>query len=223
MKPAKDLFSQQAEGYKKFRPIYPEVLYQRILPEVKAKDTAWDCATGNGQVATELAKHFNQVMATDISSSQLGQAESRENILYSVCRAERTNFPDNTFDLITVAQAIHWFDFAAFYQEVRRVSKPAGILAVWGYGVMQFKDEKVNERLQHFYHEVTGPYWDPERKYLDEAYRTIPFTLPEINVPETFTIQQAFTLPDLQGYLNTWSSVKKMREVDNSADPVGNL
>ncbi len=221
MKPPKDLFSAQAAGYKKFRPIYPPALYRRILQEVKHTEQAWDCATGNGQVALELANYFKEVNATDISQAQLDQAETRENIHYSISRAEQTNFPDSTFDLITVAQAIHWFDFGAFYREVRRVSKPGGILAVWGYGVMQFADHQINEQLQHFYCVVTNPYWDPERRYLDEAYQTIPFDLPEINIPETFAIEQSFTLASLQGYLNTWSAVKKMQQKTSPKDPVG--
>ncbi|WP_199200234.1 class I SAM-dependent methyltransferase [Adhaeribacter arboris] len=139
MKQAKNLFSAQAKEYKRFRPTYPTELYQRILQKVKNKDHAWDCGTGNGQVAAQLANYFTIVTATDISQSQLNQAELKENIRYQVCRAEQTNFANSTFDLITVAQAIHWFDFDAFYQEVARVSRPEGLLATWGYGLLSLR------------------------------------------------------------------------------------
>ncbi|QMU27295.1 class I SAM-dependent methyltransferase [Adhaeribacter radiodurans] len=221
MKQAKNLFSNQAKEYKRFRPTYPKALYQRILQEVKDKDHAWDCGTGNGQVPTELAKHFTTVTATDISQSQLDQAEPSSNITYQICRAEQTNFSNDSFDLITVAQAIHWFDFKAFYQEVTRVSRPNGLLAVWGYGLLQFED-KVNPLISHFYRDVTGPYWDTERHYIDEAYQTIPFEFPEIAVEEHFAIKQDFTLTELGGYLNTWSSIQKYQKVNNS-NPIKEL
>ncbi len=222
MKEAKNLFSAQAKEYRQFRPTYPAALYERLLQEVKNKNQAWDCGTGNGQVALELAKYFTAVAATDISPAQLDQAELRDNITYTVCRAEQTTFAADSFDLITVVQAIHWFDFDAFYQEAARLSKPGGILAVWGYGLIRFEDRAINNHIVHFYKEITGPYWDAERKYIDEAYQTIPFSFSEIKVAETFTMERHFTLPELGGYLNTWSSIQKYQQVNNS-NPVPKL
>ncbi len=186
MKPVKNLFSAQAKEYKQFRPTYPTALYQRIYQEVHIKEHAWDCGTGNGQVAIELAKNFKKVAATDISQSQITQADHQENITYIVSRAENTHFASETFDLITVAQAIHWFDFEQFYQEVTRVGKPGGLLAVWGYGLIQFTEATINTIIRHFYKEITGPYWDTERHFIDEAYQTIPFAFPEIKIKESF-------------------------------------
>ena len=104
------------------------------------KKTAWDCGTGNGQVAVKLSQYFNEVYATDLSSAQIENAD-KKNIFYSVENAEETLFPDNKFDLITVAQAIHWFDFENFYNEVERNLKPGGIIAVIGYDIFRINEE----------------------------------------------------------------------------------
>src|ERR1700674_1499230 len=107
----KDNFSQYAELYAKYRPSYPQELYDFILTQVNHKQAAWDCGTGNGQTAIVLSGYFEKVFATDISQRQLENAYPAANIFYSVQPAERTDFPDKTFDLITVSQALHWFQF----------------------------------------------------------------------------------------------------------------
>ena len=203
----KDRFSQQADLYALYRPTYPTTLYEFVLQQVKDPNYAWDCATGNGQVARVLSHHFKNVWATDISQKQLDQAPGLPNIRYEVSPSEETPFPERQFDLITVGQALHWFDFDQFYPEVRRVSRPGAVLAAWGYGLLQINSDM--DRLIHkFYREVTGPYWDPERAHVDEAYRTIPFPFQEIKAPQ-FKILKRWSLKDLTGYLNTWSSVRK--------------
>lgn len=202
----KDNFSTQAEIYAKFRPGYPRELFTFIASLVKDKHAVWDCATGNGQAATELAKHFELVYATDISDKQLENAVQKPNITYIKAPAEKTSFEDHQFDLITVAQAIHWFDFDAFYREVRRTLKPGGVLAVIGYGLLE-GDEDVKNSIDYFYRDVTGPYWDKERRYLDERYQTIPFPFNEITTPK-FISKYNWTLEQLTGYLNTWSAVQ---------------
>src|SRR5512135_1288098 len=115
----KDLFSSQAELYARFRPTYPPELYSFILKFVRRRDHALDCATGSGQVARTLAEYFQTVYAIDISQSQLRHAAPADNIVYSVSRAESTPFQADAFDLITVAQAFHWFDAPAFWKEVQ--------------------------------------------------------------------------------------------------------
>ena len=130
---AKDLFSKQSDLYARYRPTYPKELYEYILSFVKEKNTAWDCATGNGQAAVVLADHFKKVIATDISAAQIDKAIKKENIEYSVCPAESTPFEENTFDLVTVAQAYHWINWKEFKKEVTRVCKPGAIIAIWVY------------------------------------------------------------------------------------------
>ncbi|WP_210488069.1 class I SAM-dependent methyltransferase [Rufibacter aurantiacus] len=202
----KDLFSAQSGLYKKFRPTYPPELYQQLRSLLQTHELAWDCGTGNGQVAAELAKFFTHVHATDISEQQLSKASASDRITYHLMPAEHTTFPDNSFDLITVGQAVHWFDFEKFYQEVNRVAKPGAILALWGYGVLSISPE-VDALFNHFYSGTVGPYWDFERRYVDEGYTTIPFPFQE-EPAFTGAITAQWALPDFEGYLNSWSSVQ---------------
>lgn len=201
----KDNFSRQSEHYAKFRPHYPEKMFDFILRNVPGRQCAWDVATGNGQVAGMLAKHFELVMASDISENQLRHAVQRRNILYKLENAEHSSFADNTFDLITVAQAVHWFKFDAFFSEVKRTLKQGGIIAVIGYPLFRLDDE-VDALIWKFYSETLHGYWDPERKYLDEMYNTIPFPFTEIASP-SFEMEYEWTMDQLTGFLRTWSAV----------------
>jgi len=157
-------------------------------------------------VAYELAKSYTRVCATDISNSQLKFALEAENIDYSVQPAEQTNFDDHTFDLITVAQAIHWFDFEKFHREVYRTAKLDSIICVIGYGLLSISPE-IDKVINKYYKHVIGAYWDPERKYIDEKYATIPFPYEEIDAP-AFLYKQQWTLAHLLGYFETWSATK---------------
>jgi ubiquinone/menaquinone biosynthesis C-methylase UbiE len=188
---------------------------------VVARNAAWDCATGNGQAAVLLAEHFELVQATDISEKQIANAQRHPRISYSIASGENSLFPDQSFDLITVAQAYHWFNFEAFESEAKRVLKPDGILAVWGYGLITCDDDSLNNLIKFFYENVVDPYWDPERKYVDEHYRTIPFPFDELPGKEFF-IEQSWNLDDLSGYFNTWSSVQHFI-ADKGFNPVDEL
>jgi len=215
---SKDLFSKQASAYAKYRPSYPAALVEYILSFVGERKTAWDCATGNGQAALLLAPYFETVMATDSSEKQLQQAAPAENIHYSVSQAEQTVFADNSFDLVTVAQAYHWFRFDAFEQELRRVAKPGAVIAVWGYNIPQCGNEAIHQLIRDFYKDTVGPYWDAERTYVDEYYRTIPFPYQELPAKE-FSIDVQWGPGDLPGYLNSWSSVQHFIKA-NGYNPV---
>ncbi len=201
----KDNFSTQSDLYAKYRPKYPKEFFDYLDLITKNKNNAWDCATGNGQVAIELAKIFPMVYATDISVAQLAEAQQLQNISYSVQPAEKTNFPNDFFDLITVAQAIHWFDFEKFYAEIKRTAKPDSILVVIGYGKIEVTPE-IDTIINDFYKNTIGNYWDKERKYIDELYKTIPFPFEEIETP-SFSISYKWTLDQFVGYLGTWSAV----------------
>lgn len=202
----KDNFSKQAVGYSKFRPQYPDEMIEYIISFVNNKSTALDVATGNGQVAHKLSTYFKKVFATDISQKQLDNAIQADNIIYSKESAEKTSFEDQKFDLIVVAQAVHWFDFESFYKEIYRVLKPEGIFAIMGYGLFSTNTDS-DKILRHFYYDIVGSYWDAERKYLDENYETIPFPFEEIPT-EKFENQFSWTFEALIGYLQTWSSVQ---------------
>lgn len=208
MKPGehKDYFSTQANAYAAFRPTYPETLYEFIFQHLKSKKTAWDCATGNGQVAGYLADHFENVYATDISQKQLDQATQKKNVFYSRLPAEKTSFPNNQFDLITVAQALHWFDREKFYEEVKRVSMPDALLAVWGYALLYIEPE-IDKVILNFYSNIVGPYWDSARRLVEEEYRSITFPFEEIITPKFF-ITATWTRAHLAGYVESWSATQ---------------
>jgi len=213
----KDNFSTRADKYAQFRPTYPEALFDHLFSLSPSKASAWDCGTGNGQIAQRLASVFQNVQATDISRQQLDNAVRLPNIHYSLQPAEKTDFPDHGFDLITVAQAIHWFDFDAFYAEVHRTLKPGGILAVIGYNLPRF-NAAVDAVIADFYRKVVGPYWDKERRYIDENYQTIPF--PYADLPAlAFTIDVQWSFDHLIGYIETWSAVKHYQK-EKGENPV---
>jgi ubiquinone/menaquinone biosynthesis C-methylase UbiE len=217
----KDLFSAQSDLYSKYRPAYPLELIEYILQFVKGRDAAWDCATGNGQAAYLLAPHFKSVFATDISEKQIANAIEDPRIHYSVSNAETSQFADHSFDLVTVAQAYHWFDFTAFKNELRRVLKVHGILAVWGYSLVLAENDRLNSIIKSFYTNVIGPYWDPERKYVDQHYETIPFPYDQIAHIE-LSIETHWGLEELIGYINTWSSLQHFIN-KNGFNPVDQL
>lgn len=216
----KDNFSQQAVAYAQYRPGYPIGLFDFIFQFVKEKNTAWDCGTGNGQAAKVLSTQFKKVIATDISQKQIENAYKSENIFYEITPAEKTRLADNSIDLITIAQAIHWFKFDAFYAEVNRVAKPQAVIAVWMYDLLQISKEI--DQLIHDYHFITlENYWDAERKYVDDCYSSIPFPFEEIKTP-AFYMELNWSLKDLTGYFNTWSALQKFIAA-NALNPVDAL
>lgn len=216
----KDNFSSQSDKYAKFRPTYPQEFFEYLNSIVPNKKNVWDCGTGNGQIAFELAKTFETVYATDISQSQIDNALQADNINYSVQPAEKTDFGDQKFDLIVVAQAIHWFDFEKFYREVKRTAKNNALICIVGYGRIKIS-KQIDETITDFYSNTIGKYWDPERKYIDENYETIPFPFEEIQTPK-FENKHQWTIKHLIGYLNTWSAVKHFIK-QNGFNPVDQL
>lgn len=213
----KDNFSTNSDLYKQFRPNYPVALFEFIESKLTSMDCAWDCGTGNGQIAQHLQSIFTTIHATDISQKQIECAEISDNIEYSVQPAEKTNFTPSLFDLIIVGQAIHWFDFNAFYAEVNRTAKNNALLVVTGYGKLQINN-KIDAVIDHLYTEILGKYWDKERKYIDENYTTIPFPFAEIDCPK-FENTYQWTFEHLMGYLNTWSAVKHYIQ-QNQSNPI---
>jgi SAM-dependent methyltransferase len=216
----KDYFSSHAQQYATFRPTYPNDLFDFLFSKVALFNRAWDCGTGNGQTALVLAQRFTRVDATDISQLQLQEAPKHPIINYSVCPAEQTLFKDFAFDLITVSQALHWFNLDLFYKEVNRVLSPQGIIAVWGYSLLRV-NPGVDKILDDFYRTTVGPYWDDARKYVDEEYKNILFPFQEIQAPR-FSMTFHWSFDQLIGYINTWSAVKKFIQ-ERKINPVDEL
>lgn len=216
----KDNFSSNADKYARFRPTYPADIFAYLSSIVENRETAWDCGTGNGQVAFGLANYFDYVFATDISRSQLDNALIADNLFYSVQPAEKTNFKDQSFDLIVVAQAIHWFDFDLFYAEVRRTAKEGAMICILGYDRIKISVD-IDAIITNFYEEIIGTYWDAERRFIDEKYETIPFPFDEIQAPD-FENKHQWNLQHLMGYLSTWSAVKHFVK-HNGYNPIDQL
>ena len=212
---AGDHFSDNAVDYAKFRPSYPEALFDWIASQVDRHDLAWDCGCGNGQATEPLALRFTHVVGTDLSAPQIAQAQPHPRIEYRVAPAEACGLTDSTADLVTIAQALHWFDFDRFYAEVRRVLKPDGVIVAWTYQLLR-STPAIDALLMDFYSRVLGPYWPPERKWVDLGYRGMPFPFAALETP-TFEIRLQWTLADLLAYIGTWSATRRLLKAEGIA------
>ena len=219
---SKDLFSSHAADYARFRPTYPRSLLEYVASFTEQKDCAWDCATGNGQAALLLINLFKKVYATDLSQQQIDSATRHPSVVYSVSPAESTSFADNTFDLITIAQAYHWVNHEAFAKEAKRIGKNDAIVAVFGYNLFRSPNREVTRLIHDFYFNVTDRYWEPERKYVEQLYQNAPFYFDELEVKESFKMQTRWTIQQVEGYINTWSAIKKFVK-QNAFNPVDEL
>ena len=214
----KDNFSHGSKNYAQFRPGYPKEVFAFLRTILTGKKRVWDCATGTGQVAKELVAIFDEIEATDLSENQLKNAVSDPKIRYSQQAAEQTKFPPAYFDCVTVGQAIHWFDFEEFYDEVKRITKPGALLVILGYGNIVIENPEIGKLVKELYSGILGNYWDTERHYIDENYQTIPFPFEEIQSPK-FEQHYAWSMEQLTGYLETWSAVKHYKD-KTGKDPI---
>jgi SAM-dependent methyltransferase len=220
------LFSTVAREYANFRPGYPPELFEWLARSVPRRDAAWDCGCGSGQASTALAQHFAVVHATDIAPEQIAAARAHPRVRYAVAAAEASGLADASVDLVTVAQALHWFDVPAFHAEARRVSRPGAVLAVWNYPRPWIADEKLDRLLLDFYGGVVGPYWPPERRHIEANYTTLPpfpreLGFEEIPHPE-FGVTLRWSLEQLLGFVSSWSATARFRKA-NGEDPVPRL
>ena len=213
-----DHFSGVAGAYAEFRPRYPEALFDWLADLAPDREVAWDCATGSGQAARGLARRFGRVVATDASAEQIAAAPPHPRVEYRVAPAQSSGLAARSVDLVTVAQALHWFDRPAFYGEAERVLRPGGLLAVWTYGHPSLDPPEADALLQEFHSGTVGPYWPPERALVDAGYRTIEFPFPEVD-PPPFEMETRWTLAALLGYVATWSATTRFRGA-RGFDPV---
>lgn len=202
-----DHFSQIASSYAQYRPQYPTALYAYLAEQAPGHALAWDCATGSGQAALGLAEHFDQVVATDASAEQIQNAVRHERIIYRVEPAEASSLATGSVDLVTVAVGVHWFDHERFYQEVRRVLRPGGVLAVWTYH-RPVINPAVDALIARLDGEILAEYWPERLRYLQEHYQTLPFPFDELSPPE-FAIQAEWDRDQLFGFINSWSAVRR--------------
>ena len=206
----KDRFSFASSAYCRYRPAYPGTLFAYLASLTTHHDVAWDCATGNGQCAVALAGHYKRVFATDASRKQLSRAIETRNVSYSVSDAQHSGLHGRSVDIVTVAQALHWFAGEAFYGEVRRVLKPDGVIAAWIYHLPTVTPA-VDRIVHRLYHDVFGDFWEPEIRHIETGYRKLPFPFENIAVP-AFGMTANWTLAELRGYIRTWSATAARKE-----------
>ncbi len=205
--PFLDYFSEQSQHYADYRPTYPMALVNALTSLCPSQQHALDCGCGTGQLSLLLATNFSHVTATDASAEQIGRAILTNNIDYRCALAQDSGLPNQSIDLITVAQAAHWLYLPAFYQEVTRVAKDNAVLALVTYGVLHVDDVEIDQRIQHFYHEVLGGFWPKGREHVENGYSQLPFPFVSVDMPK-LVMHQTWGLTALMGYLNTWSAVK---------------
>ena len=201
-----DHFSGQASAYAKFRPRYPAVLFHYLALRAPGTRLAWDCGTGSGQAAVGLANRFAHVVATDPSDAQLANAQRHVRVTYRRTLYE-SGIEPGTAQLVTAAQALHWFDIDAFVGEARRVLEPGGLLAAWCYSLCRI-ERMIDDLIEYFYRVTVGAFWPPQRKLVDDGYRTVALPIDELDVPP-FEMLIDMTLPQFLGYIETWSAVQR--------------
>ena len=216
-----DHFGKVAGQYADFRPRYPDELFEWLAGQCAGDDLAWDCGCGSGQASVALAQHFAHVRATDASREQILHAQLCAGVEYDIAGADNSGLPDRCVDLVTVAQALHWFELSSFYEEVRRVGKPGAVIAAWTYGVNEVDGDDVNAAVRHFYDDVVGPYWPPERHHVETGYRELEFPFTRIDAPP-FAMRQQWPLAQLLGYFRSWSATARYKAA-NGQDPVDAL
>jgi len=201
----KDHFSSSAALYKTARPRYPDALFDFIARAAPTTTRAWDAGCGNGQASHALAAHFAHVLATDPSTEQVSRAEPHERITFAVEPAERSSAADASVDVVTVAQALHWFDHARFFDEVRRVLARGGLLVAWGYSTFHVS-RAFDAAFTTLVRDVVARDWPDENQLLWDGYRDIAFPGLPVEAPR-FSIDVTWTLDALLAYVRTWSGV----------------
>ena len=202
-----DHFSGHAGAYARSRPTYPRELYAWLATQVPRRERAWDAGCGNGQASVALAEHFDAVYATDPSAAQIAQALPHERVTYQVEAAEACSLPAASVDLVTVAQALHWFDADRFHARVARVLRPDGLFAAWTYERC-FVDPAVDAVFAQLYGPELGAWWPPERAHVESGYATLPFPYDPVPAP-AFELRCDWNLTQYLAYLRSWSACQR--------------
>lgn len=213
----KDHFSEQSAAYARHRPRYPAELFRFLASCTRGHALAWDCATGNGQAAVALSEYFDKVVATDASVGQIGAAIEHPEVDYRVATAEDSRLDHATVDLVTVGQALHWFNTTRFFAEAKRVLVPGGLLAAWCYELCHVNDH-CDAIVAELYTGIVGAFWPPERRLIEARYASIEMPGSRVDAPE-FNMSAVWSVGDMLGYLRTWSACSRYRK-EHGTDPV---
>jgi SAM-dependent methyltransferase len=216
----RDHFSGHAAGYAQARPTYPAALFDWLAAQAPRRESAWDAGCGNGQASVALGDRFDAVYASDPSAEQIASARAHPHVRYAVEAAEACSLADASVDLVTVAQALHWFDQERFHARVARVLRRDGLFAAWSYErcVVSPAVDAVFERL---YGPELGAWWPPERAHVEARYATLPFPYAPVPAPD-FELRCDWTLAQYLAYLRSWSACQRRLKAE-AIDAVAEL
>lgn len=203
-----DHFSSHSADYAAHRPAYPDALADYLASLAPDRSLALDCGCGSGQLSGLLGDRFERVVATDASAAQIAKAEPHPRVEYRVAPAQECGLADGSVALVAAAQAAHWFDLDAFYAEVRRVARPGALVALISYGMAHVTPE-IDRVVRRLHDETLAPYWPPERRHVEDGYRSLDFPFDEIEAPR-FAIELEWRMAGMLAYLDTWSAVRRM-------------
>ena len=210
-----NLFDTKPEIYARSRPLYPDSLFEYLSSLCKEHQAAWDGACGNGQASVGLAQYFDVVQATDISKEQISNAIPNPKVKYSVQPSEHTNFLHDQFDLVCIAQALHWFNYDQFWPEVKRILKPGGIFTAWGYSWFSANNE-IDDCINEKFLKIIEAWWAPQNKLLWDHYQNIPFPFEPLDSPE-INLSVEWDLDQLFAFLHSWSATRQRMEEKGTA------
>lgn len=211
-----DHFSNISAAYAQHRLTYPPELFQFVSDRAPGHDRAWDCGTGTGQAAVGLSRHFREVIATDASPKQIEQAMQGPNIVYRVAPAEASEIEATSVNVVTVAQVLHWFKLDEFYEEVRRVCIPGGVIVAWCYPSFPSFGDEIDSVSDRFMRDVLDRYWPPEIDYVKEHYKTIPFPFSELPAPR-IEARVEWDIGRVAGFARTSSAGQKCIALEGDA------
>jgi SAM-dependent methyltransferase len=216
--PFPDHFSSVSSTYSAYRPGYPAALFDWIATLGARDGLVWDCAAGSGQATIELARRFERVVATDASAAQVAHAPAHPHVTWWVAQADASGLDAQSVDLVTVAQALHWFELDSFWGEVRRVVKPEGVIVAWTYAHHHTGNVAIDRVMHDFARGTLEPYWPPNRAHVDDHYTTLSFPFSRIEAPQ-FEMHVSWSLDQLLGYVRSWSATAAFAAAEG-ADPV---
>lgn len=214
-------FEEGGDAYLRHRPSYPAELGLMLADACSRTGHALDLGCGTGQLSVVLAGAFDRVTATDPSESQIANGVPCEGVVYGVGTAEEIALENGSADLIVAAQAAHWFDLDRFYPEARRVAAPGAVLALVSYGVPELAGPAA-ARFDRFYWRDIHAHWPEGRRHVELGYRSLDFPFPESSLPP-ISIERKWSFADLQGYVETWSAVKRARKAGDGVVVDGGL